>query len=200
MSLIARLRARYFAPVFPGNPHEAAARGLYEAIVAQTRAPGFYRDCAVPDSVDGRFDLLVLHAWLVMRRLKQASPPAAELSQTLFDLLFYDMDQSVRVSGVGDLKVGPRLAAMARAFYGRIAAYDRALEEEGAALAEALRRNLFRGAPVEGRILDSVCGYLRRQIAELEAQETAALLAGRVRFSAPPDVPAEAGDSPLLDA
>lgn len=195
MTLLDRLRARLFAPIFPGNRHEPAARGLYEAIVAQARQPAFYRDCAVPDSVDGRFDLLVLHAWLAMRRLRGAPAPAAELSQTLFDLLFFDMDQSVRVSGVGDLKVGPKVTAMGRAFYGRIEAYDRALAEaeaggeaEGAgdALAEALKRNLYRGGAVPEAAPAAVAAYLRRQLAELEAQPDAALLEGRLRFGAPP--------------
>lgn len=201
MSLIERLRARYFSPIFPGNPHEAAARGLYDAIVAQARAPSFYRDCSVSDSVDGRFDLLILHAFLVMRRLRRAPEPAAAVSQTLFDLLFYDMDQSVRVSGVGDLKVGPRVAAMARAFYGRIEAYERALAQAGdAALAEALRRNLYRGAAVAPAVLESLARYLRRQLAELDSQDDDALLAGRLRFSAPPEGRGEPAPAPLLGA
>lgn len=190
MTLLDRLRARFFAPIFPGNRHEPAARGLYEAIVAQARQPAFYRHCGVADSVDGRFDLLVLHAWLVMRRLRDAPAPAAELSQTLFDLLFFDMDQSVRVSGTGDLKVGPKVTAMGRAFYGRIGAYDRALEDQpsggGDALAEALKRNLYRGAAVPEAAPAAVAGYLRRQLAALEAQPDAALLEGRLRFEPPP--------------
>ncbi|SMF43362.1 cytochrome b pre-mRNA-processing protein 3 [Tistlia consotensis] len=195
MTLLDRLKARYFAPIFPGNPHEAAARGLYEAVVAQARQPVFYRDCAVADSVDGRFDLLVLHAWLVMRRLREAPAPAAAVSQTLFDLLFFDMDQSVRVSGVGDLKVGPKVTAMGRAFYGRVEAYDRALAGEAAgggsagedALAEALRRNLYRGAPVPAAAVEAVAAYLRRQIEALAGQPDAALLAGRPAFAAAPE-------------
>ncbi|MEX2628888.1 MAG: ubiquinol-cytochrome C chaperone family protein [Tistlia sp.] len=195
MTIIERLRARFFAPVFPGNPHEPAARRLYESLVAQAREPAFYRDCAVPDSVDGRFDLLVLHAWLVMRRLKDAPPPAAELSQTLFDLLFFDLDQSVRVSGVGDLKVGPKIAAMGRAFYGRIAAYDVALAEAEAAgrseaLAAALRRNLYRGAEVPAAVPPAMAGYLQRQLDALAVQGDAELLAGRLTFTAPPAVEA----------
>lgn len=186
-----RLRARFFAPVFPGNRHEGAARGLYEAVVAQARHPFFYRDCAVPDTVDGRFDLLVLHAWLVMRRLKEAPPPADAVSQTLFDLLFFDMDQSVRVSGVGDLKVGPKVSAMGRAFFGRIEAYDRALAEtadasRAAALSDALRRNLYRGADVPAASPEAVAGYLQRELAALAAQPDADLLAGRLRFSSLP--------------
>ncbi len=198
MTLIDRMRARFFAPIFPGNRFEPAARGLYESVVAQAREPAFYRDLAVPDTVDGRFDLLVLHAYLVMRRLKSAPPPAAELSQTLFDLLFFDMDQSVRVSGVGDLKVGPKVTAMGRAFYGRVEAYDAALAEDAAgagsggersrpeALCGALNRNLYRGVAVQAATLRAVAGYLHRQIAELDGQDDAALLAGRLRFAPPP--------------
>ncbi|WP_374466727.1 ubiquinol-cytochrome C chaperone family protein, partial [Ferrovibrio sp.] len=91
---------------------------LYRAIVAQSRQAGFYREHGVPDSLDGRFDMIVLHSFLVMRRLRRIGAAAEPLSQQLFDLMFADMDSNLREIGVGDLSVGKKVKAMAQAFYG----------------------------------------------------------------------------------
>ena len=184
MSLLDRFRR-----VFPGNPQEEPARALYVAIVEQARQPAFYARLGVPDSVDGRFELLILHCFLVLRRLRADHAEAEGLAQTLFDTLIYDMDQSIRESGVGDLKVGPKLRQMAEAFYGRIKAYEGGFAAEGdEALEAALRRNLYgtaegvpEGAPA------AMAAYLRCQDAALAAQETAALQRGEVVFGAPPE-------------
>lgn len=98
--------------LFPKNPHEDAARALYERIVTQSRSPVFYRDYGVPDSVDGRFEMLLLHAFLVFHRLRGEGEEAKRLGQTLFDLLVFHLDQSVRISGVGDLGAGRKMKAM----------------------------------------------------------------------------------------
>ena len=87
--------------LFRSKPHEESARTLYAQIVAQARQPAFFRDCGLPDTIDGRFDLLVLHVFLVMHRLKQDRADTAELSQALFDVLFQDMDESLRELGAG---------------------------------------------------------------------------------------------------
>ncbi|MEX0924305.1 MAG: ubiquinol-cytochrome C chaperone family protein [Rhodovibrionaceae bacterium] len=174
--------------VFPNNPQEDKARALYVALVAQARQPAFYARLGVPDSVDGRFEMLILHCYLVLRRLRAAQPKGQALAQTLFDTLIYDMDQSIRESGVGDLKVGPRLRQMAEAFYGRIKAYDAGLAEEGPALEAALRRNLYGTAaefPESGPA--EMAGYLRWQDAALSEQATAALLCGEIAFAPPPE-------------
>src|ERR1700684_1752570 len=112
-----------------GKPR-ASLRGTIEAIygmiVTQAREPLFYRDLTVPDTVNGRFDLLVLHLWLVRRRLRTAEE-AAGLSQALFDRFCNDMDDNLREMGVGDLTVPKRMQAFGEAFYGRAVAYDRDL-------------------------------------------------------------------------
>ena len=91
---------------------------IYGMIVTQAREPSFYRDMAVPDTVNGRFDLLVLHLWLVLRRLR-TTEAAASLSQALFDRFCNDMDDNLREMGVGDLTVPKRMQAFGEAFYGR---------------------------------------------------------------------------------
>ena len=100
---------------------------IYGMIVTQAREPLFYRDLGVPDTVNGRFDLLVLHLWMVLRRLK--SVEGGRPSQALFDRFCDDMDDNLREMGVGDLTVPKQMQAFGEAFYGRIAAYDMALTE-----------------------------------------------------------------------
>lgn len=157
---------------------------LYEAMVAQARRPEFYLHCAVPDTLDGRFDLLVLHAFLLLHRLRAGGREAARLAQTVFDLMFADMDSNLRELGVSDLAVGHRVKAMARALYGRIAAYEPGLEDAGR-LEDALRRNLYRGAPVPSAAVSAMARYVRTQAAELAAQPMQQFLSGRVLFGEP---------------
>jgi len=129
---------------FRTSPATEAAHRLYVAIQHQARSPEFHARLGVPDTLDGRFDLLALHMFLVLRRLKAEGKNASELAQRLFDMLFDDMDRSLREMGVADLGVGKRVKAMAQALYGRIAAYDAGLTQTGDdRLKEALRRNLY---------------------------------------------------------
>ena len=134
--------------------------------------------------------MIAIHAWLVMRRLKGAGEGAARLSQSLFDALFNDMDRSLREMGAGDLGVGRRVKTMAKAFYGRLTAYDEALAGNGneAALTEALRRNLFRGdaSSAAPAALAAIAEYLCREAAALERARLEDLLAGNLSFGPPP--------------
>jgi cytochrome b pre-mRNA-processing protein 3 len=117
------------------------AQSLLGGIVDAARRPVLYRDLGVADTVDGRFDLLVLHAWLVLRRLRAQKD--AGLSQALVDTLFVHLDESLREQGAGDVGMSRRMKKMAQAFYGRCEAYDAAETQD--ALAEALLRNIYRG-------------------------------------------------------
>ena len=110
----------------PRIPSRGTIEAIYGMIVTQAREPLFYRDFGVPDTVNGRFDLLVLHLWMVLRRLKPIEGGAG-LAQTLFDRFCDDMDANLREMGVGDLTVPKRMQAFGEAFYGRAAAYDLAL-------------------------------------------------------------------------
>lgn len=173
--------------LFRPPPERAVAEALYRVIVGQARQPSFYTACGVPDTPDGRFDLIVAHAVLVFRRLHRQAEQSRALAQVLFDLMFADMDQNLREMGVGDLAVGKRIKAMAKGFYGRLAAYDAALAEaDDGALHDALRRNVYRKAAPAPLQLAALAGYLRREAEQLEALPTPALLAGHLAFGAAP--------------
>jgi cytochrome b pre-mRNA-processing protein 3 len=156
---------------------------LYSTLVERARRPDFYLNYKVPDTVDGRFDMISLHAFLVLRRLKQERGRAAELAQTLFDIMFADMDQNLRQLGVGDLRVGKRVKAMAAAFYGRVAAYDAGLAGDDRELCAALRRNLFRASDSGDEEVLALARYVRRQATALDACDLDSLMAGELSFA-----------------
>lgn len=162
-----------------------AADTLYRAVVDQAREPRFFSLLHVPDSLDGRFETLTLHVFLVAQRLKsEGSDTAASLSRALLEAFVTDMDRSLREMGAADLGVGRRVKAMAEGLYGRIKAYEAALGESGdVGLEAALRRNLYGtlGMPPLQDVA-AVARYVRRQHEALAAQPLAELLAGQVRF------------------
>lgn len=158
-----------------------ASRPVYEAIVAAARHPAPYVRWGVADSVDGRFEMIALHVYLVLERLKGGHDG---FRQELVDEFFRDMDRSLREMGVGDLSVGKKVRKMAEMFYGRVAAYDRALEEGRPVLEQALARNVYPdGAPAEG--LAALAGHVENLRAHLAAQDSASIVKGTIAFKEP---------------
>lgn len=158
---------------------------LYMAAVAHARQPVFYTTLGVPDTVDGRFDMIALATFLILRRLKAGGPEAQRLSQQLFDLMFDDMDRNMREMGVGDLSVGRKVKELATLFYGRIAAYEEGLAGGAGDLEEALRRNLYRKTEPAEAVLGAMAEYLRAEAARSEDWAMDKLLAGQVAFVPP---------------
>jgi cytochrome b pre-mRNA-processing protein 3 len=162
----------------------ATIEAVYGMIVAQARSPEFYRGYGVPDTVTGRFDMIVLHVVLVLRRLRglSASANLPPLGQQIFDRFCQDMDDNFREMGVGDLAVPKEMKRVAEAFYGRAAVYEAALgDDDGAGLARALARNVYDTAepgPGAHRLSD----YMKEAEQELAKQDPGA---GQVRFPDP---------------
>ena len=153
-------------------------RLVYEAIVAAARHPQAYAEWGVPDNIDGRFDMISLHAFLILDRLKGS---AQGFRQNLVDELFHDMDRSLREMGVGDVSVGKKVRRMAEVFYGRAAAYDRALIEGAEALRLAVARNVFAdGASDVG--LDGLTAHMLQAREHLANLPEAAILTGQFDF------------------
>lgn len=176
---------RILAPFRTDKRHQPVVEGLYGSIMAQSRDPYFYASLKVPDTVDGRFDMLVMHAYLVVARLRDGDEDATVLSQELFDHMFRDMDHALRELGVGDMGISKRIQKMAAKFYGRGEAYDEALSQPGeAALCETIDRNVFAGvAPPEGSV-EKLAAYLRSAQASLGEQPLEMLYGGTVSFPA----------------
>jgi cytochrome b pre-mRNA-processing protein 3 len=169
---------RLFRPRF----HSATIDSLYGVIVAQARVPDFYEEFGIADSVDGRFELIVLHLALLTRRLDREAEGAA-LSRALVDRFGRDMDDNLREMGVGDLAVPKKMKRLFEALYGRTRIYQGALNETGSeALEAALARNVFGG---RGGAVARLAAYVRRATHELDATDGGQILAGRLAFPAP---------------
>lgn len=177
------------------------AWALYEAAVARARAPVFYSDLGVPDTLDGRFESISLHVFLILHRLKADRPRTEALAQEVFDAMFSDMDRSLREMGAGDLGVAPRVKKMAKAFYGRVSAYDAALasDADSGLLAEALERNLYGtvDTPEAGRVA-ALAADVRANVAALGEQPLTALAAGHIAFAPLPAAELQDADSEVV--
>lgn len=160
-----------FARLLRPRSDRAAAAQLYLTLVEQARHPDFYARWGVPDTTTGRFDLIALHAFLVMHRLKAAGTAGQDMSQALFDYMFADMDLSLREMGVGDLSVGKKIKKMAEGFNGRAMAFEEALGDPSP-LREALTRNLFGTATPLASNVDAIGRYVERESPPCRASRT----------------------------
>ncbi|MBY0511086.1 MAG: hypothetical protein K2P94_13170 [Rhodospirillaceae bacterium] len=168
------------------RPHEDAALSLYRSLVEKARDPAFYAALGVPDTVNGRFDMLVIHAMLVLRRLRGGGTMANRTGKLMLELMFRDMDQSLREMGVGDMGVGKHIKKMAKAMFGRGERYEAALDgDDPAAVAEALKENIYRqGAPADA-VVAQMADYMRRADAHAQREDVAEIAAGRINLAVP---------------
>lgn len=175
MTILQRVYKFFSKPSF-----EEGIVDLYKNCVVQARSPAFYL-AGVPDTVDGRFDLILLHVYLVMRRLHAYK----EENQQLFDLMFGDMDRSLREMGVGDMSIRKKMRPMISAFYGRAQAYQVAINDKDIVLAATLKRNLYGNILVEDVYIQRLTDYVRKIILVLDNQHELSLLSGKVEFVEP---------------
>ena len=172
---------------FRRKPWDHSIASLYGMIVAQARAAAFYRIYSVPDTVNGRFEMVVLHTVLVLRRLESEPDPVRRLGQALFDRFCEDMDGSLREMGVGDLAVPDKMRKIGEAFYGRQAVYAAALAApDPEPLIAALARNVFGAEAGLGAIRTAT--YVRAAAGLLAEQDGQALVRGELDFPAPEGV------------
>jgi cytochrome b pre-mRNA-processing protein 3 len=166
----------------PRTPSRGTIEAIYGMIVAQARKPQFYQDLGVPDTVSGRFDMMVLHLWMVLWQLKQVGDNA-HLAQALFDRFCSDMDHNLRELGTGDLAVPRRMREFGEAFYGRSAAYDLAITQGEGPLAHALCRNILNGRDSDKA--RRLAAYVEQGLAALAATDEATLSGACWQFPSP---------------
>lgn len=181
--------------------NETVIRSLYGEIVAQARHTTFYEHFGVPDTLDGRFNMIVLHNFLVFRRLKDVDEGTRAVSQDVFDMFRLDMDRSLRELGVGDTTVPKRMKKMMQVFYGRTDAYEAALNGDNAKsdMADALSRNilsynesLFSEEEAPTALENSIdtkaralADYVLTTTSALEEQDESEILRGSLSFPTP---------------
>jgi cytochrome b pre-mRNA-processing protein 3 len=171
--------------LFKRKASRNSIRAVYGSIVAAARHPKLYAEWGVPDTVDGRYDIIVLHAVLVIDRLAEEEGAAQGFAQGLTDEVFADMDRSLREMGVGDLSVGKKVRRMAEVFYGRAQAYRPALKAGNAqALTQALQRNVFAGES-SGPGADALARYALRLHRHLHECPSGPILSGEIDLPDP---------------
>jgi cytochrome b pre-mRNA-processing protein 3 len=148
---------------------EAVAAKLYARTAEQSRRPELFEACGIPDTLDGRFDSLALHAALMIDRLRR-EPDGEVLAQAFFDAMFRHLDLTLREIGVQDLGVGRRIKIMAEGLHGRALAYRAALAGGPTPLSEVLRRNAYGGRPpADDESVVRLEVYVREQAEQLAA-------------------------------
>lgn len=154
------------------------AKELYGAIVTAARQPVFYSGCGVEDTPEGRYEMIALHLFLVLDRLKGAGPQADRIAQRVMEAFVTDMDDSMREMGVGDLSVGKKVKRSAAGLYERFRAYREAMKASPAAVAEQI-------ADFVPGVVDSaaIARYVTASAQDLKAIDPDYVLSGKVHFS-----------------
>lgn len=175
------------------------ARILYGSIVTQSRQESFYAAAGVPDTPEGRFEMLVLHLVLLLHRLARACGDTRALRETITAGFVIDMDDNMREMTVGDLAVPRHVKRAVAVLHDRYALYGDALAApRDDALIEAIRARLGALKGAEGLDAAGICAYLRRAAQGLDRQPDGSLLSGRLAWAEPP-APDAAGASARHD-
>lgn len=155
---------------------------LHEAIVEQSRMPGFYAQLGVPDTMLGRYEMVCLHAYLVLTRLNRESEEGHRVAQRLHDLIFDDFDVALREAGLGDMGVGKRIKKLARNLHGRISVYEAGLAAGDEEMATILRRNMYASADPDADQVNGMIEYIRAAKREIDNCSGEVMFAGAPTF------------------
>lgn len=168
--------------LFRRNRHRTVAHAAYVSIVERAREPEFFLRLDVPDTLDGRFEMIAVHMFLVLNRLKADHETTSDFAQALFDAMFADLDRSLREMGATDIGVGKRVKEMAKSFYGRIKAYEDGLSGDDQVFADALRRNLYGTVAPRPEAVMAMVRYMRHQVAALAEQPVDKFFSDEIKF------------------
>ena len=176
----------FFAKLFRrAGPADDVTLRLYGTVVEKARDPAFYARLAVPDTVNGRYDMMVIHTMLILRRLRGQGAAADMTGKALLELLFKDMDRSLREMGVGDMGIKHHIKRMAKAMFGRAEAYEAGLDGDAAALNSALKENLYRQSQANMDQIARMADYLRRAALHVNTESVAEIMTGVVNLNVP---------------
>lgn len=175
--------------LFKGKRLNDSGQGLFLSIIEQSRLPFFYADMGVADSIDGRFDVMVLHMAILLDKLDMHSdevPEAMKLRRIVQEIMFDNLDLTLREIGVGDLGVGKKIKVMAEAFYGRVKAYQALfLSENLEEMSEAIKRNVYRGNETDKNILSHLSAYIFKMQHDVSKQPIVDIMEGKITFLKP---------------
>jgi cytochrome b pre-mRNA-processing protein 3 len=172
--------------IFPkrGRAERQAAERLYAAAVVAARRPVLYLGYGVPDTLEGRFEMMALHLFALVHRLMHDPGDDPELARLVAESFVSDMDGAFREMGVGDLSVPRRIKALYGSLAGRISAYKNALSGDDAAMAAAIARNVFPDGSEDARALPLAL-HLKATAEALRKADLAELRRGNAPFPEP---------------
>ena len=176
-----------FGSLFKNRKINKSAHDLFSIVIEQSRLPSIYTDMEVEDSLDGRFDVMSLHMSLLLKKIDQNGEreECKVLKRRLQEIMFDNLDLTIREIGVGDMGVGKKVKVMAEAFYGRMLAYHEALgAEDGSELSKVIKRNIYRERDIDQNILLFMNKYTSEQWKHLENLEIDDILNGKLSFLA----------------
>ncbi len=162
--------------------NEAIAVTIYDEIVAAARQPVYFAKLNVPDTPLGRYEMLSLHMFLFLHRMKGEESAAGQLAQSVTDMFFQDLDHSLRELGIGDVGVPKRMKKLTKMFYGRAIAYGEALDNDDIeALAAALARNIMPDLETWPEACE-LANRVQALMVNLQDQSSDEILAGRLNL------------------
>lgn len=159
------------------------AHCLYDSIVTQARTRDLYARLGVPDTPEGRFEMVVLHLVLVLDRLGQAGDAGRRLSRTLTETFAVDLDDNFREMSVGDLAVPRHVKRAVGALHERYSTYRAAIAgHDDAPLTVAIQTRLEHAGASQGLDARRICAYIRQAKHRLDLEPSAEVLAGRIAW------------------
>ena len=169
------------------NKYKDIAPKIYQNIIERSRSKFFYLNMDIDDSFESRFDIIILHSFIIFYFLKNISENEKKLSQFLFDFMFNDFDNNLREMGFGDIAVNKKMKVFITAFYGRIASYSQGVEQiqenkDYKMLNQAIINNIYKGKDFNESYLVFFREYILRNIDHFKSRAIEINIEERFRF------------------
>ncbi|MDG1995043.1 MAG: ubiquinol-cytochrome C chaperone family protein [Emcibacteraceae bacterium] len=174
--------------IFKNKKLNDSAHGLFSSVINQSREKVFYEKFLVEDSLDGRFDLMALHMALLLDKFDRNDElrDVPKMKRIIQEIMFDNLDLTLREIGVGDLGVGKKIKIMAEAFYGRMMVYQELLSKNNVVeMTEAIKRNLYRGKDIDESTVEEMTSYMFVQYENTKEQDIDKIMSGEIVFSVP---------------
>ena len=148
---------------------------IYTNIVKTSRNKSFFLDFNVDDTVEGRFDIIILHSFIVFNFFIHINDRKSSLPHMLFDHMFHDFDSSLREMGFGDIAVNKRMKQFIKAFYGRIKNYSESLFRfnklaDDTLLKKTILRNIYKDKEIQSEFIDFWSDYIINNVNYINAK------------------------------
>ena len=169
------------------NKYKDITPEIYQNIIERSRSKFFYLNMAIEDSFESRFDIIILHSFIIFYFLKEISDDEKKLSQFLFDFMFEDFDNNLREMGFGDIAVNKKMKVFITAFYGRIANYSKGVDQiknnlKDEILNQAIINNIYKGKDTNTRFLNFFKQYIMGNLEFFDSKDLKININERFKF------------------